>query len=335
MERLAYIVEQISEAGRFLGLKSAPHARMALLLLDNAAEILMHRAVMYDLQLDEMWSRMFQSARDSLPPDRAATLIQESSYEPIAPKRRKAMEHLFAPKVEFLVEQQKLPDVVGQVIKALHRYRNDAYHRDKVRRETLHAAAIIYYEVACELLATLPPSSMVWSSADNWSGFLSRFGLKPPYSMMPDGIAEIASNLRSEIGIDGNTLAQVLSDHLVSRLADLNEQLDFICESVGGVATHASELKEIQFWSATGRLPESEADQQFLAYAPKYTLAHLAEWRLGAEQLRTRVGEGKLELFAEFCEVEHQLEPLEEMVNEVASLIDQAIQHEIDMALGK
>jgi hypothetical protein len=40
MKRLVYIVEQIDEAGRLLTLKSAPHARMALLLLDNTAEIL-------------------------------------------------------------------------------------------------------------------------------------------------------------------------------------------------------------------------------------------------------------------------------------------------------
>ena len=153
--------------------------------------------------------------------------------------------------------------------------------------------------------------------------------------MMSDGVAEIASKLRSEIGIEASTLAQLLSDHLVSRLDDLYEQLDFICQNVGRGATHASELKHIQFWKATGCLAESEADQRFVAYAPKYTLGRLDDWRRSAEQLRTRVGEEKLKLLGEFCEIERQLEPLEEMVNEVASLIDRAIQLEIDMALGK
>ena len=335
MERLIYTVEQIHEAGNLLGLRSAPHARMALLLLDNAAEILMHRTIIDELKFDDTWSDIFQAARASLPPDRADVLIEESGHKPIPPKQRKAMERLFIPKVDFLVQQQKVPQAVGQVVKALHRYRNDAYHRDRVRRETLHAAAMIYYEVACELLATLLPSSMVFSSTDDWSGFLSRFGLTPSCSMMPDGIAEIASKLRSEIGIEASALAQLLSDHFVSRLDDLNEQLDFICQYAGRGATHASELKRIQFWRATGRLPESEADQKFVAYAPKYTLAHLDEWRPKGEQLRTRVGEGKLKLLREFCEIEQQLEPLEEMVNEVASLIDRAIQFEIDMARGK
>jgi hypothetical protein len=335
MERLVYMVEQIDEAGRLLGLKSAPHARMALLLLDSAVEILMYRTVMDELWFDDAWSSTVQSARASLPPDKAEVLIQESGYTPIPAKQRKAMKRLFVPKVDFLVRNQKVPQAVGQVIKALHRYRNDAHHRDKVRSETVHAAAVIYYEVACELLATLLPTSMVFSGGDDWSGFLSRFGLGPAGSMTFDDIAQIASKLRCEIGIEAGSLAQLLSDHLVSRLDGVYEQLDFICENVGSGATPASELKHVQFWKATGSLPDTRADERFVAYAPKYTLDRLDEWRRSAEQLRTRAGEGKLNLLREFCEIEQELEPLEEMVNEVASLIDRAIQLEIDMALGK
>jgi hypothetical protein len=335
MERLVNIVEQIREAGRLLGLKSAPHARMALLLLDNAAEILMHRTVVNDLQHDDTWLRIIQSAKDSLPANEAAAFIQQSRYKPIPPKHRKEIVRHFIPKVDFLIEQQKLPEVVGQVVKALHRYRNDAYHRDKVRRDTLHAAAIIYYEVVCELFVTLPPSSVAFSRADDYAGFLSKFGLSSPYSIIPDGFEEIASKLRSEIGIDANTLAQVLSGHLVSRLDELREGLDFICENVERDATHEKELKKIQFWKKTGRIPKNETDQQYIVYEPKYTLANLSEWQAKAEQLETQVGEGKLKLLREFCEIERHLELLEEMVNEVASLIDQAIQLEIDIARGK
>jgi hypothetical protein len=95
MKRLVYIVEQIDEAGRLLTLKSAPHARMALLLLDNTAEILMHRAVMRKLERDEFYARLFQSAKQSLPRDMAAAFIEKSGYRLIPGNVRKAMEGCF------------------------------------------------------------------------------------------------------------------------------------------------------------------------------------------------------------------------------------------------
>jgi hypothetical protein len=106
-----------------------------------------------------------------------------------------------------------------------------------------------------------------------------------------DGLAQLASKLRSAIGIDENSLAGVLSAHLVSRLDELNEQLDFICEYFGPKSTHSDELKRIQFSKEADRvagLSKNEIEQQFAVYAPKYTIKDLAEWRHRAELLRKR-----------------------------------------------
>jgi hypothetical protein len=45
MERTIVIVEQLEEAKALINRRSTPSLRMALLLLDNAAEVLMHRAI--------------------------------------------------------------------------------------------------------------------------------------------------------------------------------------------------------------------------------------------------------------------------------------------------
>src|SRR5207249_5183063 len=153
---------------------------------------------------------------------------------------------------------------------------------------------------------------------------------------MIDSMPTIASKLRSTIGIDENSLAEILSQHLLSRLDELNEQLDFICEYSG--ATHSGELKRIQFCKEAdglGELSKDEIDQRFEAYSAKYTLGHVADWRNRAELLRTQVGVGKLKLLGMFCEVEQELEPLEGAVNEVASFLDQEIESEIDRRRGK
>ena len=333
MKRLVQIVEQIHEAGRLLSLESAPHARMALLLLDNAIEILMHRAVMERFQHDDFYSRLFEQAKASLPADTAAAFIEKSSYKLIPRKERKAMRS-FNPKVDFLTREGKLPEIMGQVVKALHRYRNDAHHQDKVRQATLQAAAVVCYELACEVLIALPPSSVGFLSTDDGSEFYSKYGVEP--AEMIGNMPKIASKLRSTIGIDENSLAEILSQHLLSRLDELNEQLNFICEYSG--ATHSGELKRIQFCKeahGVGQLSKNEIDQRFEVYSAKYTLDHIADWRNKAELLRTQVGAGKLKLLGMFCEVEQELEPLEEAVNEVASFIDQEIAREIDQRRGK
>jgi hypothetical protein len=338
MERLVSIVEQIDEAGRLLRLESVPHDRMALLLLDNAVEILMHRTVMNQLEFDEVYSRLFQKAKSALPREKAEAFIDKTGYKLIPNKQRKEMRG-FDPKVDFLVGQRKLSDVIGRVVKALHRYRNEAHHRDKVRQATIHAAAVVYYEVACELLIALPWSSgLSFSSRDDWSAFDKKYGVERGDDI-EDRLAKIAAKLRSAIGIDENSLARVLSQHLVSRLDELPEQLDFISKYLTPKATRSEQLKNIQFSKEAERLggqrPTDEMVRRFEAYSPRYTVDHLADWRNKAERLPTQVGEGKLKLLGMFCEIEQALEPLEEMVNEVVSFIDREIDHQIDLARGK
>jgi hypothetical protein len=272
-----------------------------------------------------------------LPADKAAAFIEETGYKLIPGKRRKELRY-FNPKVDFLMGQCNLSDIIGRVVKALHRYRNDAHHRDKVRQATLHAAAVVYYEVACELLIALPwMRGLSFSSTDDWSDFNRKYGLEPRDGI-EDRTAKIAAKLRSAIGIDENSLAPVLSQHLVSRLDELNEQLDFISKYLMPKATRSEQLKHIQFSKEAERLagqPTDEMARRFKAYSPKYTADHIAAWRNKAELLPTQVGEGKLELLGMFCEIEQELEPLEETVNEVASFVDREIERQIDLARGK
>ena len=63
IRRLELTVVQLEEAKRFIQSDRIPHLRLALLLLDNTAEVLMHRAIQDELMRSEPYARMATSLR--------------------------------------------------------------------------------------------------------------------------------------------------------------------------------------------------------------------------------------------------------------------------------
>jgi hypothetical protein len=183
------------------------------------------------MQNDDQWLKIYERARE-LPIDVADRNVREFNYRPIPEKLKKAAARLLLPKIDLLVERRRLDKMTGEVIKALHRYRNDAYHRDKIRKETLAAAATLYFEIDCELFVSLPPSYITWSDREAWTDFLARFGLKSAYLNIPGDLEAIATSLRGQVGIATTDLAELLADHLISRVEAIQEHLEFIAENI-------------------------------------------------------------------------------------------------------
>lgn len=223
---------------------------------------------------------------------------------------------------------------MGDVIRAFHRYRNDAYHRDKIRRETIHTAASVYFEVACDLLVALPPGQMIFSSEDDWSDFYTQYGLPFKIVRVPEDVAAIAATLKSRSSITGESLAARLSKHLTGRLDAIAEQIDHQ-RNVTPAADVNEELARIQLWKERSPISWSDVQRELKTYSPKFTSHDLVKWRNEATEIGLADTADNLPLMKRFCTIEKEFEPLEELVNEVATLLDGAIQLEIDRGRGK
>src|SRR5271157_3906002 len=118
MERLVLIIEQIEEAKRFIQIGDLAHLRMALLLLDNASEVLMYRAIVDDLDWDDFYVKMFSIIRERVPDEKFQEVKDELKieYELIPPKMRKAVKKFYDAKVAFLTERGKLKSITGQLL---------------------------------------------------------------------------------------------------------------------------------------------------------------------------------------------------------------------------
>jgi hypothetical protein len=182
MREFAQVVDQLDESKKLINRGSLSDLRMALLLLDNAVELLAERKIRSKLDSNELWGRLLRTARN-LPAGNAEAEVRKDEFirdiqKHIIECNRRAAMRYFDEKFQFLKDCGWIEEPVPRVLKAIHRYRNEAYHRNKIRRETIRPVALLLFERACELLVTLRPAEwVVVEGEDDWSTFEQRFQL--------------------------------------------------------------------------------------------------------------------------------------------------------------
>jgi hypothetical protein len=335
MRRLELTVIQLEEAKRFIQTDRIPYLRLALLLLDNAAEVLMHRSIQDELAYSDWYAQMAESVR-CYPgkDDEKQRILLKYSAKIIPKKLQHAIDRDFNMKVDFLSqERQHISVPIARVLKHIHYYRNEAYHNDRIRPDSIRPAVLILFDVVCTLLATLRRDSTTWYGGDS-EAWLERYGISRHALGESEIQATISNALRVDLPVNFEGIRSALTMHLGSRLDGINESIDFINENAQPDRSREEIVKAVQYWKAgSGGNPWAFDDRSSLEFPARFTLASIEEWRREVSALQGVAD--KLELFNWFADIEDGFEPLEEMLNELAGLIDCAIQAEIDRRRGK
>src|ERR1700719_2116764 len=136
MERLYRTVVQLEEAKKLVQQGDVAHLRLALILLDNAVEVMMHRVIEGKMMYSDMYARMLENfPADPLDPKREE-IRQEMATHVVQPKRQKEIRRVFGEKIKFLSEDHDIiPLPCARALKHLHDYRNETQHQDQVRSE--------------------------------------------------------------------------------------------------------------------------------------------------------------------------------------------------------
>lgn len=334
MRRIHYVVVQLEEAKRLLQSRDVAYLRMALILLDNAAEMILHRAASGELRHAEMYDRMLKNFPPPPLDERMTELHKDIRTRAIDAKRRENIKRFFAPKTRLLVQRGRLPAPLARVVNHLHGYRNDAFHAQTVRRESIAPATLILFDVTCELFLCLPPGSTSYSSDEDHS-WLHSYGIDSKRFLASDElIPTIVSRLRADLSIDTNAIREALSDHMDSRLTELEAMLGFIVTNATAADSLESLLDVLQNWAEGRRDAMRQAGEpEPPAIRPRRTLADVRRWR--ADTLALRKIDDRLEMFGRFATIEDEFEPIEKLVLDVAADVEMAIQYEIDRRRGK
>ena len=295
----------------------------------------MDRRIQDDLRHDEIRERLRFHVLNIPETKRPADLQELAEWKPLTTSQKAKIDRLFDEKVNFLTERQPRFDPrLAETLQYLHKYRNEAYHRAKVRRETIRTAALILLEINCQLILSLRPGSMCFASDEDYSWIRERFGLDPMRTLMGDAeLKAMVDVIRSGVLPSDESVAITLAEHLESRFEELYAALDFVVESLVGVPGPEAALKKGQYFAEAERGTLDTLKCSLDGFAPKYTLNSL-------EKIQERLPEilkttGRLDAFHRFSLLEKELEPIEVSVHRLADEVEQMIQLEIDVRRGK
>ncbi len=336
MEELQRAAVQLWEAQRLADHEDVPHVRLALLLLDNAAETSLLRSAQRGLLLADWYSDMAYRLRDvaSDQPE-GQRLKSEIDGKTLSKRRRRKIAHDFAGLADYVFEQEDfdLPAEFAECLKILHRYRNAAYHRDIVRSDVLGPAVQIYFFLCCHLLKherhimyqidTIPPL------------ILEMFGDRGPAGTWPGGSIssqglgnDLADFFLEARGLDHAGIASALSSHLLGRLATLERHLATIGASVPPGINRYAVLQLVQQAPVEREDFDKEMPEDFWTRPVPVTESVLTEWERAADDLSSLPL--ALDALGLFAQIDQPLEELEEPVGRFIDDIDRAEQQPFD-----
>ncbi|GIF16746.1 hypothetical protein [Actinoplanes teichomyceticus] len=332
---------QLSEARRLAKAGSIPRARLALLLVDNAAETLLRLSAATYLSHADMNASIVRSIeRLTLQTPDSQALLKKHLPKVVSKTRRKKIDRDFNALTDYVFEHDDWPldTEMATCIKILHRYRNDAYHKDKVRPDVINSAVVIYFYLVAHLLRHR--ESVVWLIDAPPPGVLELLGVED----LPDDGDLIRSHSSNRYGQlmadrilhdfipDHTDISGALSNHMLGRLRGIDRNLKEIADF------HDFPFRHPEFALRLVQCTEEEwhsntPPDDFWARRNPITPATLTDWQKAAGELR-RVTDA-LEALRTFADQEAAIVTFEERASELAMRVDQQIQHDIDLARGK
>ncbi|MFI9616898.1 hypothetical protein ACIHCM_35395 [Streptomyces sp. NPDC052023] len=336
MKRLELVVVQFEEVKRLIEVGRVPQLRLAHILLDSAVELIMHRMVEAELDgeryyFDQLQNlRRIEAMRKSDNPlhrrfatgpsdDQLSSEIKKLEAMVTSKRKRKKINDNFGDKIDFLVERTRLPGSIAPVLKKLHDYRNETYHRDQHRVEVIRPAVLIYFDAACTVLDLYEPGVLIGDGA--LGPELARFQDTRPGHHDPFEVSHrAAKQLREEVGLDLAAVRTALVDHLLGRLDDLESGLAYVEEnSVNGAAPgDAIRIMQIE----DGDIEAIFNNEVLRSRKYPLTMADVKSWIERATAMEDM--DDKHTLFAELAALEDEFEDLESKVREAVWRIDEA-----------
>jgi hypothetical protein len=347
VESLERLVVHVEEAVRLGTMSDDPHLRLGLILLDSAAELLLHRECHSRLQGAEHDRHLVRLAEDlQQATGKELEWVAELRERAVPAARCRQIDRDFGAKCDYLLGLGVLAEPHARVLKKLHKYRNEAYHRDRLRLGTLVSATKIYVYLVCSLmqdfpmhgtngfihLSPRPPAGVLryLEDGESWLHLLLGTG--------PEGLqGRIASRLLAEAGVALPAgMGEVLSQHFCGRLDAVKEAAEKAAPFF-----YSPGRDEGWDWEAVlslaqldpPNLPRVMSSDEVKSATVAVRPAQISQWRAEGEALASQTDD--LAAFAAFADLEDVFEPLEALVIELAADVDHENQFQYDLARGK
>ena len=334
MENVRLIYEQIEVAkGHLLG-TSLLGLRLALILSDNVAELLMHQELKLRFRIDDEWRPKWEPAYTEWL--RAGGPAPKYTLE-----ERQAAEREFEPKTRILcLHMGRLSSEERGILNVCHKLRNEAFHRGTLRSKILEQVCRLLYITVVNLTLKFPVRGFTLpgpTPATDDANFLERFDLKDAFSLATDdGRRKLADRLLVGIAFDGLAFAETLSHDLVERIDATLGGLEYVGET-SDRSQIDRKLQYTQFWRDLGAalvkqgVREPDLENAYRRWQSegraRYTLHKIDRWRRQAASIARCATPARA--LDHYWAIDKKLRPLEDDVFEAVFRYDE----EIDLRL--
>jgi hypothetical protein len=333
MQTVQFVLLQLDDAARHLRDGRRAQLRVALLLLDNAAEVLLHRWAKRSLQHDSLRRALHERARGWGAPASVLAGIDISAM--LSPSDERKVLRLFDRLVKYAVLKRAIEPEIGDVLIYLHRYRNDAYHRAAVRQATIRTSVALLFDIVCRLALSDIGHAHSYLSGEDYSWLTERFELpQGARFVVGDDCRERAiDQLRESLPGDASRLGEAMATHLNARIDELVGTLDFISDATRPQLGRERALADAVAFVEGRRADPDIQDRMPFGYTGRVSLHAVNHVREAADALEPQAN--AIATFRSFAAAELELEHLEFPANELAAEIDGMIQLQVDIERGK
>ncbi|WP_269542012.1 hypothetical protein [Cerasicoccus fimbriatus] len=326
---LADNIDQLDLALDQLAVNDRNFDRFALMLIDNVAELTLHKYAQDKASENEMWGRISKPKND--------------------PKiLERALSQNFASKVHAACKFGMISQELHDSVLYLHQFRNTAYHKGLRHEGILHSLAIFYFQCVCQVLTSFQPTWFSWSSRDNISHrarkYIGKDGLKNSREVFYKAYERLS--LVSE-SLDG-ALIEDLSLDMKSTIDSTDRCIDFLATDSPEKMSRDEVVVNAQAWpfafSEEGKkfairngCPEKCIGPyvEWIAQNYPWTIKSdpINSWRRRHKSLTKESVKHKA--LKKYCDFLKQTEKIRAEIDESAAQLDAHIQHLIDVARGK
>ncbi len=323
------VVEQLDRAARELFVDHPINNRLALILVDNATELILHRRYTDKVNLDRMRRRL-------------------------DPRHRALAAGKFIDgKLKVLEAFGEISQQERQFISAAHQYRNELYHVGLTHDEIIRSISCQYFKLCCELFERLKPAWRTQSSTDRFTEVAERYLERHNghIDFMSVDNAALAEKLLANLRDDIEALPYSLSTSARASIEAVEEAFDFLVRDNPGHHDREAILRKVQWhldfthaldregidgsWMDPGYMDEVQRVRTALEanWRQRHTSVPTAKWLKHAEAIDNEPDPLKaMSLHQTLC---HDMAYLEEAIMNAASELDAWIQLESDRARGK
>ena len=337
------VIELMDRAVQELQTDHPINNRLALILIDNAVELLVYRECVGLLKNDEMYQQMGSQIRMRVPtsemPPEARRIVDKAMT---SRERLQGEERELRSKLSFLKRLDRISPAERDFILWIHDHRNRLYHTGLSANEIARAAAGKYFTLCCQLFERLSFSGMIsYSSNDHYTATTRRYffaGHSDKVALLSkESLLNVIAELRAQCPGDIAQLPDALAQHAVARIGEIEEGFNFILQNSHPGATADKVLVNIQSWFY--RLLDdkpyrfSRVSHRTHKDRRAATSLPLDRWKRRANAIGKEGNAFRAVMIYEA--LRRDLVCIEEIILFSAARIDERIQIEIDIARGK